>query len=238
MAIGTPVEIGSNTSLSGSSISIAVPAGGVPAGASILVAFGNGDGGESGYSVADDASNSYTIDVIDSQPGGVFRTCFLASAHDVSALDEGETITISFGGTEFRNTAIAAYVTGLETSSVLDQSNSDTGASTTPSSGDITTTQADEIIFGVLNIKNADASEITDDGDYNTIDEIDSGGSTNNTLHLAYRIVSSTETNNFAPTIANSDNWIAIVASYKGAAAAAAADGPVPGSLGLTGVGI
>lgn len=218
MAIGTPTLIGSvDNQTAGTSAVIAVPAGGVPAGALIVVILCCHEDAVS-PTCADDQSNTYTDDVFDVDHADQNVETHFYRAENVTALAEAENITVSWT-TDAQNSAIAAYVTGIATTNPLDQTAIAEGQETTDTldSGNITTTQADEVIFGAFGMDAAVGRTVTEDGDFTLLGNIGGGGGRQS--HLAYRVVSATETNNYAPTgFGASDEWHALIASYKASA--------------------
>lgn len=212
MALGTPVFIdGVNNSTPSTSTVLTVPGGGVPAGAQIVVSWA-GDVGGSAHSCTDTAGNTYVIDQTDPDhaTGNLESVFFRAS--NVLALAASDTITISWTATAV-NSAIAAYVTGVKDTLPLDQKNTGEGTDDPVDSGNITTTQADEVLFGALTYDAVGSRTITEDADFTLLGNL--GGAVGRQNHLAYRIVSATETNNYVPSgLDPSDEWHCQVLSY------------------------
>lgn len=93
----------------------------------------------------------------------------------------------------------------------LDQKNSATGNSATPSSGSVTTLSASELLFGVGANSNVAEETWTDTGW--TIDQ--QGPGTGLPLMVAHRVVSSTGSYAHAPSLLNSEIWASIIATFQ-----------------------
>lgn len=215
MAIGTPVPIGTANVALGTA-TITVGAGGAPAGSTVFVAIGCNEGSVI-TSVTDSKSNTYVQDAAETTQVIGNTDTYLYRASNITALVNLDTITITRSAGSVLTTT-AAYATGLATSNPLDQSNNGTAASTTVDSGNITTTQAAELIIGVVTVENGDADGFTQDPDYNSNFTQPVTGQ-QRTLRVGDRIVSATETNNYAPTLGTSRSHAEVIASYVQAAA-------------------
>lgn len=212
MAIGTPVLLKERTidSTSQASIGLALTAG-ASAGDTVVVVGGYGLGSSPTMSCADNSGggNVYALDVRADKTTNNTPHSFIFSTVLAGALTTSHTITVSFGTNVNYPLAAAFKITGLATSSILDQFNSGTGASTSPSSGNITTTQNDEILIGVTCAHGQSltfGSDWTQMGAYliNTTKRLSSG----------YSIKSATGTYVMDGSITSAD-WATCVASYK-----------------------
>ena len=177
--------------------------------------------------VADSQGNTYTEDRRQVQTTDGHRT-FIFSAPNIAA--GANTVTVTFSGGVTCRFAIHEY-SGLATSSVLDQVNSaEDDTNTAWSSGDVTTTQADELLFGFASGQNSQARLVTKGAAYTLREYI--------TVDLAFRIISedrivaATGTYNANWTINNgTETKTALIATYKAPAAAAAGAPPGHGAL-------
>ena len=222
MAIGTPTIIAAaRDSVAVTTFDITVPAGGVPQGALVVIAVGLSENG-SAHSCTDDQSNSYDIDRTDaSHADGNLETVFFSATDIGTALAEDDSITVSWTGTAEWG-YVAGYVTGIATSGALDQNAGAEGAETgdTVNSGNITTLVADSVIFGCVTYDAASSRTITEDANFTLLGNI--GGGDGRQSHLAYRVVSATETMNYHPTgFGASDEWHAFILNYKAEAVSA-----------------
>lgn len=222
MAIGTPVLI-DDISLAGplTSGALTVPAGGVPSGAQINIMTATIEA-VTGLAVTDTAGNTYTEDLADTvhATGNIESHFFRVT--NATALVSGNSITVSWTNNS-GVAAIAWYTTGLATTTPLDQAVIAEGSSTTPSSGNITTTNNDDIELGVVGVNDATPPAFTEDANFTSIGNT-TGGASNFNIYAAYRIVAATETMDYSPTFdTESQNWHCLIASYKAAAGGLAA---------------
>lgn len=152
--IGFVKNIGTNQSkTAGTSISVTVPAAGVKAGNSIIVTFAM-DSTSGSVSVSDTAGNTYNLDA----DTGVYVTyvrTLIFSAHNVTALVSGNTITVTHPSVNAKAVSANEFSGLAKTSALaLDKTSTATGDSTTPSSGSTaTTTQADELLIGAIGVE-------------------------------------------------------------------------------------
>ena len=155
--IGTAT--GNNT---GTTITITLQTGvSVAAGNSIILSFVSADIGTT-FSATDSASNGYSVDIQGVKTGtGSVRTVIL-SAHNVSALAAGNTITVTFPSTTSRRVLTADEFSGLAKSGTLDKTSSAGSSGTTPDSGfTATTTQAAELLLGAIGVAGANSDTFT-----------------------------------------------------------------------------
>lgn len=209
MAIGTPTKIAANSGTSVSSVAVTVPAGGVALGSKIIVFAGSNGASTPTFACADTQGNTYSPDDQSNYTGADKTYICLLSAQVGTALVSGNTITVSTGGVTVGAMEVIAYsVTGLATSSALDQhTHAAPGTTGTPNSGNVTTTQANELLFGAL-------------GSFTGPNSAGAGWTSLDTATVTrfylveYQIVSSTGT--FAATGGTSvQEWNAIIATYK-----------------------
>lgn len=190
---------------------VTVPAGGVAAGALVVVAGGHWDGSITLSSVADARSNTYSTPI--TKVSGADVSLGVAYAILATALQAADVITLTWSANTFM-TVISGFVsyTGIAASSPLDQSNSGAGTGTTLNSGGITTTQADELILGIGGA--ADNETWTKSAAF-TNKRVDATASDFLALLVEDLIVSSTGTYTSVPTMTNSDLWASIIVSFK-----------------------
>jgi hypothetical protein len=218
-AIGFVKAIGTAKSkTSGASLTLTVPAGGVAAGNSIIITFAMDDA-DGAVSAADSRGNAYAVDA-DANRVGVndrVRTVIL-SAHNVTALQGGDTITLSHPSVTAR-AASAVEFSGLTGSGALDQTSTAVGNSTTPSSGSTSTTaQPDELLIGAIGVEGPLGDIFTPGTNYNALtrDGTTGGsGASNITIDPEYRIVSATGAYLANGTLGTGRRWAAAIATYK-----------------------
>lgn len=224
MAIGTPVLLKeqNNTGLTGqSSISLAL-ATGAAAGDLVVVVGGFGVASTPTLTCADNSGggNVYQLDVradktTSDTPHAYIFSCLLAGA-----LTTSHTITVSSSPNFNRPFAAAFSISGIATSSWLDQFNSaiDAGAGTSPSSGNITTTQAEEILIGATTNGNTPQT-LTMGSGWTRLGNHISGAKSGD---FGYSIKAATGTYVFDGTFGGNAEWASCIASYKAPAAAGA----------------
>lgn len=229
MAIGTPVSIGTaQNKTAGTDLVITVPAGGVPAGAMIVVCWANDNNGgvnDNVDAISDTAGNSYDEGLVGQ---GFVRNADgvnagIAFALNVGALSSGNTITLAGNSGAAAKAAAAFYVTGIATSSAKDQGGTATGTDTTPSvSTSAGTTQADEITIGIVGTEGPSGDTFTQDASpaYATppvrIGTTGAAAASNITLAGGYFIETATGTKTYNPTLGTSRDWAAVIATFKG----------------------
>jgi len=192
----------------------------VAAGDDILVMFA-ADPAATVSGVVDDAGNVYTqvVDVVNS---GNVRTSIFA-AYDVYALSSGSAITVSHASVTARSVVVSVF-RGLADSAVVDQIQTATGGSNPVSSGATgTTSQADELLIGVVGIEgpNVDAPSVWQNSftygpRLGTGFGSGSGGDTDVTVQMGWRIVGAT--GSYAAQIVNLNtvrDWAAGIATFK-----------------------
>lgn len=194
------------------SLVITVGASGVGSGHSILI--GGAAGGTAVISsVSDSKGNTYAVDK--TQLNGTSITASIASAHNVAALANGDTITVNFSGSQ--NVAVCAFeVSGLKSSGAFDQAAGGANTGTSPAtSATATTAQADELLWGVVAYQST--STWTQGSGY-TDGPTDASTTTVRTLHTEYRVVAATGTYIADGAMGTSRAWAAAIATYKAAA--------------------
>ena len=208
--------IGANSTQStGTTLSVTVPAAGVSAGRSIIVAFGmSGTAGT--VSCADSAGNAYTVDASVINSTAKTTRSVVCSAHNVAALSSGNTITVTSPSSATR--VLSAFeFSGLSASGAIDRPSSATGNSAAPSSGlTAATTQADELVFGLSSMSYSVNDTFTAGAGLTLAGRV--GTSTNKpydmTINPEYRIVSATGTYKVDGTNDKSHPWAAVVVTY------------------------
>ena len=204
-----------NSKSSGTSLSITVPAGGVSAGNSIIVAFAMDDGSGT-VSCSDTAGNTYTVDIDVTNSGNV-RTVILSS-HNVSALISGNSITVTHPSVTARAVSVSEF-SGLAPTSALDKIQSNTGSSASPSSGATsTTTVKNELLIGAIGVEGPLDESFTKgtlwDAALPRNGTTGQGAASNITINPEYWIVSTTGSYTADGTITARD-WAAVIATYK-----------------------
>jgi hypothetical protein len=206
-----------STTTTGTTLSITVPPAGVSAGSTLIVkvihAFT-----ASGPTVADSRGNTYTRDVTSPDSGSNFRLS-LFSAQINSALQGGDTIQLTTSASVGNKAFSVDEFNNITFTSPLDVKNSGSGSSTTPgTSTAITTTNADDLIYGLVGVAGGTSEAFSQDtvAEFNGLTRVGTNSGTADVVaNSAYKSVPSTGTYKYQPTLGVSHNWVAVVASYK-----------------------
>jgi predicted ribosomally synthesized peptide with SipW-like signal peptide len=194
---------------------VTVPAGGVPAGNTLIVRVGYQDRGGMGFaaSVSDSKGNSYqlTVNHINSQiRASIYRAYITAplAAGDTITLTHPDIDSTAIGVTEFRGVDAGAP----------DQTAANGGGGTNPSAS-VTTTNANDLVVGV--VVHDEFNSSTNPGGWAVLPTItqDCGVPPPHTLLTllgGYRIESSTGTFTYDPTLGTFRTWADLVAAYFG----------------------
>jgi hypothetical protein len=203
MAIGTPNALGTYTSSINETAGVITTSATAPTGSLIVVMFGGNSGTPT---VTDSASNSYTVEAVATNAG---MTCGIAWAEDVTQLTSGGTITST--GSSGRHLLRAVSVTGILTTSPVDQQNTRTQTTTNWTANAITTTQNDEIVVACC-VSNSGATS-TPNG---TMTELGELAALFNFV-AQYEILSATATFTAGGTLTAASDTAAKVVSFKAA---------------------
>lgn len=167
--------------------------------------------------VSDNLNGSWTKDKSQLTAAG---TNLYASLYRFSNTAAGAcTITIDYAGSSNYMTAGALEVSGLDTSSPLDQSSANSDNDTAPNHTDITTTQADEIVMAVMSLRAGGSQGVVVPSGYTTV-WTENNANAHNGGGGCYKILSSTGTESPDWAINNTTDSGLVLASYKMAAAA------------------
>jgi hypothetical protein len=147
--------------------------------------------GNTYYEVARQASNSDHIN-------------FIFAAYNITA--GANTVTCTFDSVRTMRWAIHEY-SGIQTRGAVDQTAGAQGTSATASSGNITTTHANALLFGMASV-NGDET-FTAGGSFTDREAVTTKMAT------ADRIVSATGTYSASFSLSGSDTWAALVAAFK-----------------------
>jgi hypothetical protein len=197
--------------LTGTSISITVPGGGVPAGATLVACIrDNGSSGVIG-TMSDSASNSYAKGPNGSQNNAGIIGGALFYAYNVAALTSGQSITYTTTGASDALRLVAFYVTGLlERSSPLDSavSNSTFGTSATPSVASGAPSISGELFVACVVTNSTSFTQDSTDAAWATPPD------TQTSLDGGSVINSGTGALTYAPSTANAP-WLELIAAFK-----------------------
>jgi hypothetical protein len=205
-----------SASCSTTSLTITVPAGGVPAGHTLIArsTMRSSSAGTGSLSVSDSKGNTYTLDLDFVESTGHERAALFHTTV-TTALAGGDTITASYPGISGSTTAfVVSEFAGLSATNPVDASAAAGGNSATPSVS--TTTNASDLVYAVVGTWNAptytEAAGWTTDSHLATNCGGAGGSSTN---HGAYKIVSTTGTYTYNPTLSSGNYWVDEIVAYK-----------------------
>ena len=223
--VGT--ALGSST---GSTIAVTVPAAGVAVGNTVIVTIAL-DAASGTVSCTDSKGNAYRkdVDVTASSggssqqsgnfqgqwPSGPVRTV-ICSAQIRTALVAGDKITVTHPST-FHCALTAAAFSGFITSA-LDRSATGTGSGRAVSSGNVTTTQANELLIGAIGLATTSGTLFVPGNGFSALawaPEIPGIGSVDVTTIALYRIVSQTGSYAAAGNVYPDRTWAAAIATYR-----------------------
>lgn len=212
-------RVGANASTtSGSTIAVTVPVGGVPAGATLVVAASESFAGTSPTCI-DTRGNTYSqirtaADGSSTQRGVAFRATI------ATPLLSGDLITVSFGGSRAVRAIVVDQFAGLSVGTV-DVQNGVSGSSASPSVSSLATTNADDLLYGVVFASQSAASGLTNTDVLHqwtglpAAGTTTAGGTADKAIYAAFRVVGQSVVPTYAPTLAATAPWVAFVFSLR-----------------------
>jgi len=173
------------------------------AGNLIVVAVRIGSPSTTTVSVRDTNGNSYSlarsqVQTTDGHQAWVYYAKIIAAG--------ANTVTVTLSATATLRVAIHEY-SGLDTAAPLDQTTSAPGSGTAPTSGSVTTTAANELLFGMGSSANARTWTA---GTGYTLRQAPAGK-----LETADRIVAATGSFSASASLSAADDWTAIIVTFK-----------------------
>lgn len=170
-------------------------------------------------SVTDSVGNTYSVNSTTSNTGN--GVLIIASAHNVTALASGGTITVTSSSSQTLISAAALSFDGLATSATFDvQAGQAVSLSTNWSSATTATTaQATELAIGAFAAHSNDGAFAMATNTYwdQVANVAGVNGGTSVQLHVFCRILTATGTQNISGTLSTAHSGTAAVATYKGA---------------------
>ena len=205
--------------VSATTLTITVPAGsgGVPIGHTIIVRS-LADATTNGATITDSRSNAYTRDRSSANTGATMRGS-VSSGLITTALQEGDTITLTWASAITTRAAVADEFSNIGSPITIDVQNGATSTSTTPTVS-ATTTTADDLLISFVGVEGPVEETFTDDTIHQWSGLTRAGttggvATTNKTVNGAYRSVGNTGTYTYAPTLGTSESWLDFVVAYK-----------------------
>lgn len=208
---------GATSTANGTGQSVTIPAGGVDAGATILVSasFTNSAASPNlagAVSATDTAGNVYVV-VADAHNTNQVRNVLLAAVN-ANALNQGNTITVTTPSHN-RRTITAAEFWGVK---ALDDTSTGTGNSTSMSSGTATASTADQLLVGSFGIRGNGNDGFTAGGDFDLILRNFTAAGTAPpgvvTNAIQYQIIDTADDYESTATIGTTRQWAAGLATF------------------------
>jgi len=230
VAVITPPVIGSasfiqnigsaSSKVSGSTLTITVPAGGVPIGHTLLLRVVH-DYTVGAPTATDPRGNAYTRDRTATNAGTTMRASFF-SALVTTALQGGDIITINLSVSVAARVAVADEFANIAGPTSIDAQNGLSSTSSTPSLPN-TTTNADDLLIAMVGVEGPLDDAYTDDTirQWSGLTRAGTTGgvsTSNKTINTAYRSVGSTGTYTYAPNLGASASWIEFSMAYRNGA--------------------
>lgn len=191
--------------------SITVPAGGIPAGHTLVVRYVARGSTTGPVTASDNRGNLYTVDV------GVFnggvRTVIL-SAQMSSPLRANEHVDVSYPGGSATSVVVDEF-TGIAPAGRVDVTGTGVGQSSSPNAT-VATTNAADLLLALSG--NQNVRTYADPASWTALPETTTacGGAPGNlTNHAAYRTVSTTGSYTYAPSLSQAEKWSVGVVAYK-----------------------
>lgn len=208
----TVTAVGTNTNnTSSSTITFTVPAGGIPAN-SVIIVCASSQSLNTVTAGSDTKGNTYQLGVQKSfdgtGAGGHKYLGGLVFSQNSSALVSGDVITATFSASNSGRAILVAYATGLTTGTLLDKSSSSSGTTGAMSSGATAVTSAASELAVGFSVSDASLS-VTESSGYTQIYETSIGG--NLRTHLAYKVLSSTGAQTYAPSTGGGLGYVCAV---------------------------
>src|SRR5262245_4635013 len=218
-AITTPTLVGSlGVQTTGTTLAVTNAGATIPVGSTVIVTVAmNPVAGT--ISCADSAGNTYSLDVNATNGSGTDGVrAALFSTRVTSAIPTGGTITVTHPSDD-RRAMVVMQTAGLLSPNPLDQTANGTGSGTVVSSGNVTTTVADELLVGAVAAESKKDTLLIPGAGFTQLHSENSGtagGQTNNvTTYAIYQIVTATGTYAGGGTLTQSRVWVAPFATYK-----------------------
>lgn len=204
---------------SGTTLTLTVPVGGVPVGHTLIVRT-TADYTSTGSTIADSRGNTYTRDRTAANGGSTFRSS-IASGRITTALQAGDTITVTWPSSITGRVASADEFSNFLSPTAIDAQNGASGSGTTPSAS-ITTTNANDLIVVSTAVEGPIDETYTEDTirQWSSMTRVGTTGGTatsNRTNNGAYRSVGATGTYQYSPILGTAENWLDLIVAYKGA---------------------
>lgn len=209
--------------LTSASLVLTIPAGvTIPAGNTLYIGAMISAGATRTLStVVDSKGNTWTIDT---SAGGSSLTS-IAKCHATLPLVAGDTITLTWNGALVTRVATLCEFSNLDTTAGVDKVASATGTSTAPlSAATATTTQADELLVGVIGVVHGsevpNTNQVSAGTSYTIAGRAETTGASpsHRSVVLEFRGVAATGAYTSSGSLTVTRTWAALVGAYKASA--------------------
>lgn len=202
---------------SGNTLTFTVPFGGIPVGHTLIARLLH-DYTAGGPTMSDTRGNTYTRDRTAANSGTTMRMSIFSCTVS-TALQAGDTITISLSTSVVARVAVIDEFVGVAGPISIDAQNGLGGSSTAPSLPN-TTTNADDLLVAMVGVEGPIDDSYTDDTIHQWSGLTRAGttggtSTTNKTMNGAFRSIGATGTYTYAPTLGASANWLEFSMAYK-----------------------
>ncbi len=209
-----PAGIGKKSGGNGGTTNVITTSAASAAG-NLIVNIAASDGSPTLSSVADSASNSYSAGTALASPAGRHLRAFYVQ--NAAALAISQTVTTTFSANGAGKYSAAISIQGVAASGALDvQGAGVSGTGTTPSIATGTLAVAAEIVIGFVLVGGGNSDSFTEASGWTSLPSIGAGGG-GSILRMAYRVVASTASVTYNPTLGTSRDYVANVMSFKAA---------------------
>jgi hypothetical protein len=202
-------------------LTVTVGAGGVAAGDVVFITAAWNDSSRTIASVTDSKSNTYRVDVNAGPRAGTSDWVGVACGYMTTALVNTDTIVVHWSASgvgpglccrmdSFSGFSSLPSIDGIATNSQ--------SASTAPTTGTATTTNANDLLIVCFGSSNAGTDVISGDASYTDMGGSNTGlahGAAHDALWSQYRIVSSAGTYSATGADAAASNWFSTIVGYK-----------------------
>src|SRR5579885_1868059 len=217
----------STTPAAGTSITVPVPASGVAAGDTVVLAFAMRDTGTA-IAATDSRGNPYTL-AVEADDAGLVRTAIL-SAPVMTALMAGDTITVSHPLTTARALSAVAFA-GVAVPAPLDRTATGAGTGTTPATAPTAATSyPEELVLGAIGTDGSASDTLAPGTGFGALPSAGTSTGTDATIYPEFRVTTTTGTYAASGTLSTSRDWAAAVATFV-AASSATTTTTVPGPV-------
>ena len=163
--------------------------------------------------VTDSGSRTYTIINFGSVTGLNLYVAYTLLASPLGA-PTNDTVTATLTGTG-NVSMCAAYASGLASTSAQDKTNSANGTSTSPNSGNVTTTNNNELLIGFMGCVTGNNETFTAGTGWTNLSSNSTGTTSHVPSNLMQQIVSSTGTYSANASMTASSLWLSGIITFS-----------------------